>query len=400
MEILFRDRPGNRLSSLPSSPPNLGLKRHAAGLACSLIACFGLVACDAPLSSGAGASEVSAQMAFASADPAQAEIDLGRRLLFDGRLSRPRGVSCAMCHDPFLGWGDDRPQGKGVQDNTLAGDLTGDGQDDHNADVAVSGNRFKTVLTPRNTPTIYNSHLFPSLFWDGRAGDLVHQAQFPFEAGSEMNSSWDEHILPLIQEDPAYIEGFEAAYGRKPSQDLAVRAIGAYESTISVFDTPYDKFLAGDTGALTGQELDGHDLFFGKAGCSQCHPGPLLTNFEFANTGVPSAGIHALNGTVDLGRGQFTDLTRTPAVDVDNPLDYAKFKTPQLRMVSVTGPYMHNGAFESLEEVVEFYDQGGGPDLSGTGTKDSRIVPLGLTPAERAALVAFLENSLTGTPIQ
>lgn len=400
MEHVSPVRRSKRHTTLPRSSADRGPQWAAAALACTLISGFGLVGCDATFGAEESDSQVNAQVAFLGSDPVQAEIDLGRKLLFDDRLSRPRGVSCAMCHDPFLGWGDDRPQGKGIQDNTLAGDVTGDGVDDHNTEVAVAGNRYKTVLTPRNTPTIYNSHLFPNLFWDGRAGDLTHQAQFPFEAGPEMNSSWDEHILPLLKEDAGYLEAFDEAYGRTPTLELAIRAMGAYESTISVFDTPYDAFLAGDTGALTGQELEGHDLFFGKAGCSQCHPGPLLTDFAFTNTGVPSAGIHALNGTVDLGRGQFTDLTQDPPVEIDNPADYAKFKTPQLRMVSVTGPYMHNGAFQSLEEVVEFYDQGGGPDLSGTGTKDSRIVPLGLTPEERAALVAFLENSLNGTPIQ
>jgi cytochrome c peroxidase len=332
-------------------------------------------------------------------DPLSAQIDLGRKLIFDDRLSRPRGISCGSCHDPFLGWGDGRPQGKGIQDNTLAGDTDGDGAVDHNIAVAVAGNRFKTVLTPRNTPTVYNSHLFPNLFWDGRAGDLVHQAQFPFEAGPEMNSSWDDHILPLLQSDPEYIEAFQAAFGTAPDRQNAITAMGAYEATISVFDTPYDAWLAGDSAALSAEEQLGHDLFFGKAGCVQCHPAPLLTNFEFVNIGVPSAGEFALLGGVDLGRGQFTDLTQDPPVVIDNPSDYAKFKVPQLRMVAKTGPYMHNGAFETLEEVVDFYDAGGGPDLSGTGTKDVRIAPLGLTPSEKSALVAFLEKSLTGTEI-
>ena len=353
----------------------------------------------ASCSQGSQSASSAPTVAFSVQDPMALTIDLGRQLLFDSRLSRPKGVSCGMCHDPFLGWGDGRPQGKGIQDNTLAGDTDGDGQVDHEPTIAVAGNRFKTILTPRNTPTIYNSHLFPNLFWDGRAGDLVHQAQFPFEAGAEMNSSWDDHILPLLQDDPEYLAAFDAIWGELPTRARAIEAIGAFEATISVFDTPYDAFLAGDAGALSPDELAGHDLFFGKAGCAQCHPAPLLTDFSFVNTGVPSAGIHALEGTVDLGRGQFTDVTQDPPVEVDIPGDYAKFKVPQLRMVSQTGPYMHNGAFHSLEEVVEFYDQGGGPDLSGTGTKDTRVVPLGLTAVERAQLVAFLEGALTGTVI-
>ncbi|MEO0652822.1 MAG: cytochrome c peroxidase, partial [Planctomycetota bacterium] len=292
--------------------------------------CVILVVPLAGCGSGSGSSESAPLVAFSTSDPLSATIDLGRELIFDPRLSRPRGVSCGMCHDPFLGWGDGRPQGKGIQDNTLAGDLDGDGTVDHEPTLAVAGNRFKTRLTPRNTPTIYNSHLFPNLFWDGRSGDLVHQAQFPVEAGVEMNSSWDEHVLPLLQSDPDYIAAFQEIWGEAPSRARAIEAMGAYEATISVFDTPYDAFLAGDEGALSADQRAGHDLFFGKAGCGDCHSAPLLTDFSFANTGVPSAGIHVLEGTVDLGRGQFTDLTQDPAVDVDNPADYAKFKTPQL----------------------------------------------------------------------
>ena len=327
-------------------------------------------------------------------DAEQAKVDLGRRLMFDGALSRPQGVSCGMCHDPTRGWGDARPQGKGVQDNTL--DTEG-----HDGNLAVAGNRYKTFLTPRNTPTIYNSHLFEDQFWDGRAGNLEHQAQFPFEEGAEMNSSWEDHILPLLRDDPSYRRMFKRAYGDPiATRANAADAIGKYERTISVFDTPYDEFLAGDMGALTTEEKQGHDLFFGAAGCGTCHPGPLLTDMGFHNTGVPSAGRLALEGVVDLGLGGRMDLTQEPAVQVDEPTDYAKFKTPQLRMLAVTGPYMHNGALSTLEEVVEFYDQGGGPDLSGTGTKSPSIVPLGLTESEKSALVAFLRTGLMGTEIR
>lgn len=345
---------------------------------------------------------------FVGVDTQEAMIDLGFRIMFDERLSRPHGVACGTCHDPFLGWGDSRPQGKGVQDNSLSG--VG-----HEGTIAVEGARFKTILTPRNTPTIYNSHLFTNLFWDGRALDLGHQAQFPFEAGPEMNSSWDEHILPIMQDDTEYQGLFEAAFGpgaEHINQVNASLAVGAYEATITVFDTPYDAFLAGDAGALTPQQQEGHDLFFGKADCGRCHPAPFLTDFSFHNTGVPEAGVNALNGVVDLGFGQRTDLELIGTqeggteIAVDEPENYAKFKTPQLRMVSVTGPYMHNGALLTLEDVVDFYDAGGGPDLTipilgaGNGTKDPDLAPLGLTASERAALVAFLEVALTGTEIR
>lgn len=334
-------------------------------------------------------------------DPLEAKIVLGQRIFFDEHLSRPQGVSCGMCHNPSLGWGDARPQGKGVQDHTLAGDVNGDGTIDHNTFLALEGVQFKTVLTPRNTPTIYNTHLFPNTFWDGRAGDLVHQARFPLEEGFEMNSSWADHALPLIEQNREMMALWVRAFGDTTvTVDRASEAMGVFEQSITAFDSPYDAYLAGDVNALSPQELAGHDLFFGKAGCAECHPAPLLTDFGFHNLGVPTAGELALTGDVDLGRGKFKDLTQDPPVVVDDPSMYATFRTPQLRMVGVTKPYMHNGALATLEDVVEFYDQGGGPDLSGQGNKDAAIVPLGLTESEKAALVAFLKSALTGTEIR
>jgi len=372
------------------------LRARTAGTATALVALTLLSGC----SGGSGTT-----LPNAGAGPGvvstSAQVALGRTLFFDERLSQPAGVSCGMCHDPLRGWGDGRPQGKGVQDHTLSGDQDGDGDSDHNDFQAVAGFFHKTVLTDRNTPTIYNSHLYPNLFWDGRANGLEHQSQFPVEAGFEMNSSWTDHVMPLLTSDTDYAALFEAAYGDAPiTKERAIAAMGAFQTTIQVWDTPYDRFLAGETDALDAQAKLGMDLFFGKANCSQCHPGPTLTSPEFVNTGVPSAGQMALSGHIDLGRGGRTDLTGDTQVVVDEADDYCKFKVPQLRMVSVTGPYMHNGAFATLEEVVEFYDAGGGPDQSGSGTKDARIVPLGLTDAEKAALVAFLRDGLTGTEIK
>jgi len=347
-----------------------------------------------------GTNESGTLFAKAAPDPQQAKINLGRDLMFEAALSRPLGVSCGTCHDPLIGWGDGRPQGKGIQDHSLSGDTNGDGVSDHDSNLAVTGNRFKTILTGRNTPTIYNSHVFPNLFWDGRAGDLGHQAIFPVEGFNEMNSSWNDHVLPLLQADKVYKRKFKLAYGSSTiTAALAAEAIGAYEATISVFDTPYDQYIAGDLTAMSTEAIAGLDLFRNKAGCVTCHAEPMLSNFGFANIGVPSAGTFALTGTLDFGHGRRTDLTQTPPVNIDIPADYMKFKVPQLRMVDLTGPYMHNGALQTLEDVVEFFDQGGGPDLSGRGTKDPAIVPLGLTSQEKADLVTFLREGLTGNPI-
>lgn len=359
-----------------------------------------LAAC-APQGSSASQSTTSLPSpVLAPTDAQQAKVDLGRMLMFDGGLSRPRGIACGTCHDPLIGWGDARPQGKGVQDHTLTGDTNGDGKDDHDTNLAVEGAYFKTILTDRNTPTIYNAHIFPNNFWDGRAGDLGHQALFPIEGFNEMNASWDDHVLPQLNANPEYVALFEAAYGAGPITAVnAANAIGEYEKTISVFDTPYDLHLAGVPGALSADALAGLELFRGKANCASCHSEPLLSNFGFENTGVPNSGPMLLHGQLDFGRGKRLDLTVEPPVEIDDPADYMKFKVAQLRMVALTGPYMHNGVFDTLEEVVEFYDQGGGPDLSGTGTK-APLAPLGLTAQEKAQLVTFLREGLTGTPIE
>ena len=335
------------------------------------------------------------------ADQQQALIELGFKLMFDEELSRPAGVSCGMCHDPQRGWGDDRPQGKGVQDHSKD---TFTGTIPHDTHLAVEGNRFKTILTGRNTPTIYNSHIFPQQFWDGRAGDLVHQANFPFGGADEMNSDWDAHIIPLLEADTDYVDMFSSAFGDGAvTQQRTVEAIAAFEETISVFDTPYDKFLAGDTAALTSDQQAGMDLFFGKANCAACHPAPLLTDLSFHNLGVPDAGQIALTGGTDLGRGAGQDWLPAPAgptTATPNPDDDYKFKTPQLRMVKITGPYFHNGSFRDLRAAIAFIATGGGTDLSTNGTKAPEIVDVGLTPTELDQLVDFVENGLMGTEIQ
>jgi len=367
---------------------------------------LGLLTAGIFLSLGVSACNTADGNTTTTADHQQATIDLGFRLMFDEGLSRPAGVSCGMCHDPQRGWGDDRPQGKGVQDHTLD---TATGSIPHDGNLAVDGNRFKTILTGRNTPTVYNAHLFPNIFWDGRAGDLAHQANFPVGGFNEMNSDWTDHVIPYLEADATYPAMFEAAFGSTTITQLrAVTAIGAYEETISVFDTPYDKYIAGDTAALTAGQVAGMDLFFGNAGatdagCAGCHPAPLLTDLSYHNIGVPDAGTFALTGGTDIGRGAGDDWTPAPDAPMTatpNPNDDYKFKTPQLRMVAETGPYFHNGAFLTIEEAVTFLATGGGTDLSTNGTKDPAIIDVGLSAQELADLIDFVKNGLLGQEIQ
>ena len=336
-----------------------------------------------------------------SPDQQQAKIDLGFRLMFDEEFSRPNGIACATCHDPQLGWGDDRPQGKGVQDHTLD---TMTGTVPHDGNLAVAGPRFKTILTGRNTPTIYNSHVFPEMFWDGRAGDLAHQANFPVGGFNEMNSDWATDVIPLVKANPEYMSLYKAAYKTASvSQANLANAMGAYEETISVFDTPYDKYLAGDTGAMNAAELAGMDLFFGKAACGTCHSSPLMTDLSYHNVGVPEFGQIALNGGTDLGRGAGDDWKAAPAgptTTTPNPADDCKFKTPQLRMSKVTGPYFHNGWALTIEEAVAFMATGGGPDLSSSGTKAPEMTDRMLTAQELDDLTTFVRDALMGTEIK
>jgi cytochrome c peroxidase len=336
-----------------------------------------------------------------SADQQQAMIHLGFRLMFDEEFSRPNGFSCGTCHDPQLGWGDHRPQGKGVQDHTLD---TATGSIPHDGTLAVAGPRFKTILTGRNTPTIYNSHVFPNSFWDGRAGDLAHQANFPVGGFNEMNSDWSLDVIPIVEANTEYMELYLAAFNNSSVSQLnLVNSIGAYEETISVFDTPYDKYIAGDATAMTAAEIAGMDLFFGKAACSLCHTAPMLTDLGYHNIGVPDYGQIPLTGGTDLGRGAGDDWTAAPAgasTSTPNPADDYKFKTPQLRMAKVTGPYFHNGFAATIEDAVEFMATGGGTDLSGSGTKAPEIVDRGLTLQELADLTTFVRDALMGTEIK
>ena len=198
-----------------SLTPVLPLALFASGGGCSGSSSSTSVQTQNATIGAAAQSQLPGSGVAAAPDPTlQAKVDLGHKLFFDERLSQPRGVSCGTCHDPFRGWGDERPQGKGIQDNTL-----------HN--VMVAGNYYKTILTNRNTPTIYNSAIFPNQFWDGRAGDIAHQANFPIEAVPEMNATWANHVLPLLNNDDKYVALFQAAFPNQPISQLnSVTAMG------------------------------------------------------------------------------------------------------------------------------------------------------------------------------
>ena len=271
-------------------------------------------------------------------------VALGRELFFDKRLSSDRTVSCATCHDPELAFTDSEPVAVGV-----------DGK-----------------KGPRRTPRLVNRAYGKSFFWDGRAATLEEQVLKPIANPIEMNLPVEDAVA-LLRADENYAAEFEKAFQGEPTAERLAYALAGYVRTILSGDSPYDRYLAGDEEALAAAQKRGLALFRGKAACAVCHVGPNLTDERFHNTGVGwKDGEHA-----DEGRAQVTG----------DPADLGAFKTPPLREVAVTGPYMHDGSLETLEDVIEFYDEGGerNPNL------DMDMEPLNLTEAERADLTRFLE---------
>ena len=277
----------------------------------------------------------------------QAQIELGKLLFFDKRLSRDRSMSCATCHDPGKGFGDGRALAIGFGGKVLA----------------------------RHSPTVLNAGYNSSQFWDGRAGSLEEQAAGPIMAAAEMNMASEQEVVARLNRASAYTERFGSSFGEAPSLKNIAKAIASFERTLVTPDSRFDRYLSGNKSALSEQEKRGLILFIGKASCSACHNGNNLADNKF----------HVLGGTPN----QAEDAGRY-AVSKDEK-DRGAFKTPTLRNVELTAPYTHNGEFKSLEEVIEFYDQGGGEAKN----KSELILKLELTKQEKADLIAFLK-SLTG----
>lgn len=281
--------------------------------------------------------------------PTPERIELGRKLYFDLRLSRDQSMSCATCHDPEKGWADGNPRAIGFGKKELG----------------------------RHSPTVINTAYNTAQFWDGRAETLEQQAVGPIMAAGEMAMASVEDVLETIRKAPEYAGAFEAAYEEGPSMKNIGRAIAAFERTAVTGPSPYDKYLAGDKSALSDNEKRGMILFVTTASCTACHNGANFTDNKYHNLGVRQAGPLS----EDLGR---FDVTK-------DPKDKHGFKTPGLRNIDQSAPYMHDGSLATLEEVVEFYNKGG---EQGDNRSDL-IKPLHLTESQKADLVAFLK-ALTG----
>lgn len=280
------------------------------------------------------------------------KVALGQQLFFDPRLSADNTVSCASCHNPEKGWSN--------------GEAVATGVGGHRGD--------------RSAPTVLNAAYHRFQFWDGRAGSLEEQALGPIANPIEMNLPIEECVEKLNR-IPGYREQFRQVFGTDVTAENLARAIAAYERTILSGDAPYDRFKAGDASALSEAAQRGLKVFNGKARCSACHPAPHFTDRAFHNIGVGMSADKVADKGFDAGRQAISKLQG----------DSGSFKTPTLREIARTAPYMHDGSLKTLEEVIDYYDQGGekNPWL------DEEMAPLGLTAQEKADLVTFLKEGLS-----
>jgi cytochrome c peroxidase len=319
-------------------------------------------------------------------DPITREtVTLGKALFFDKRLSADGTVSCATCHDP-------------------ANAFT-----DHNSVATGVSNKVGT----RNAPTILNAMFSEQLFWDGRVQSLEEQAKQPLTSPFEMGMKDDEAVVARVTAIAEYRERFRRLFGSVGITIQAiVKAIASYERTQLSGNSPFDRVIMGDKDAMTEAQKRGWELFKGKAKCIECHAYttalPFFTDFKFYNTGIAArtevfenlaseareiSSIAARFGSAQLAHSrEFSELGRFLVTRVEK--DIGAFKTPTLRDVELTGPYMHNGSLKTLLDVVRFYNQGGvdNPML------DAKITRLNLSEQEMSDIVEFM-RALTSDDI-
>jgi cytochrome c peroxidase len=303
------------------------------------------------------------------------KIELGKKLFFDRRLSGDGTMSCSTCHDPNRGFSD-------------------------GLDISLN---YPTTKNWRNSPTLIGVAFQKRLFHDGRAASLEEQALFPMMSAFEMNQNLD-FMEEEIRSVPEYVAEFNKVFGDPDvTRERVAMAIAAFERTLVSRDTPLDRMLAGDTKALTMKALQGYQIFTGKGGCSICHYGVNLADDRFHALNVPENPEHQKDPRIAATRrfvakinhfAEYRTLTEDPGrylISKDQK-DWKAFRTPTLREIASTDPYMHNGIYASLDEVIEFFNNGGGKG-------NTLLPPLHLTGAEKEQLKAFLEEGLSGSPI-
>jgi cytochrome c peroxidase len=257
----------------------------------------------------------------------------------------------------------------------------------------------------RNTPTLLNAAFQPLYYWDGRLGDDLPTVVRDHISEAHMMNADGRLVVERLKEMPQMVALFQQEFGGEVSYGKVLNAVAAYVSTLVSPPSPYDNYLAGDSGALSTEAQSGLKIFEGKAGCAACHGGVRLSDGEDHNLGVPTnpeifqdplRHIVFRRFFRMLGVPNYSNLREDPGLYAltEKDEDWGKFRTPSLREVGRTAPYMHNGMLGTLEEVVAFYNQGGGEDPN----KDSLLAPLNLSASEQGALVAFLE-SLSSEPV-
>jgi cytochrome c peroxidase len=273
----------------------------------------------------------------------EAKVRLGRRLFFDPILSTDGTVSCASCHDPAHGLAGRARLAAGIQGRQMT----------------------------RNAPSLWNRAYGTAFFWDGRETSLESQALRPVESSSEMGGTVDGAVERL-RSHKEYPGLFEAAFADGVTASNLAKSLASFERVLLSGNSRVDRFRSGEVRALSDSERHGLWLYESRGGCWRCHSGPNFSDENFHNTGV------GWNQTpIDLGR--FTVTKKDP--------DRGRFKTPTLRNVALTAPYMHDGSLATLEEVVDFYNRGGGKNTY----LDTSIAPLGFSAEEKKDLVAFLK---------
>lgn len=291
----------------------------------------------------------------------QEKVALGEALFHDTRLSRDGGRSCASCHHPDKAFTDGLP-----------------------VNLALDGHALQ-----RNTPTLTYASFQNAFFWDLRQPDLEKQSLEVIRNKDEMHGDLSR-LLPALQHDPHYAELFKKAFPKATAAEnwQLQNAIASYVRSLSPFDSRFDRYMQGDAKALSADEQRGMNLFMGKAKCATCHFTPLFNGTvppRYAKTEQEVIGTPETpeGNAISDDPGRF-GITRLPQFR-------HAFKTPTLRNVALTAPYMHNGVYRTLDEVIDFYDKGGGTGLG--YTVDHQTLPperLHLTPAEKKQLIAFL----------
>lgn len=280
-------------------------------------------------------------------NPTTAEkVALGKQLFFDPRLSGDNTLSCASCHLPEKAFADGLPKARGAGGKQLS----------------------------RNTPSLLNTGFYASYFWDGRARSLEEQAFIPLQSPDEMNQNLDE-LEKELNAIPGYVAQFRNIFAAPATKDAIAKALAAFERTLVSRNSPFDRYLAGDKSAISEEAQLGWELFKSEGSCIRCHTGANFSDSKFYRLGTTFT---------DKGRGAITGDKR----------NFYAFRTPGLRDVARTAPYLHDGSLATLTRVVEFYYRGV-PRQSPDGLPLDIEPLLGQSYSEISAIVAFLE-SLTG----